>query len=167
MPARLNLGQVRKRARGAAAEPRSWSIVAWRSRRNGGFGFHFVGVGNGGEGTVALQNTKAGFSIGGREADISSSFSISNGAQGFTGNIKGSSIASSSAIANIGDGYSFAGGTLALPNVFGDLKAIANGGNGLVVGGTNPDVNVDNGGNSGLANAGTIQCQIAGQPCQP
>jgi hypothetical protein len=137
------------------------------SRSNGGIGFHFSGMGNGGEAVVALQNTMAGFSIGGRAADISSSFSISNGQQGFTGTIKESSIASSSSIANGGDGFSFAGGTLALPNAFGDLKAIANGGNGLSVGGTNPDVNVDNGGNSGLANAGAIQCQIAGQPCQP
>src|SRR5580765_3358275 len=136
-------------------------------RSNGGFGFHFGGVGNGGEGTVAVQNTKAGFSFAAREADISSSFAIANGAQGFTGNIKGSSIASSSAIANAGDGYSLAGGTLALPNAFADLKAIANGRNGLSVGGASVDINVDDGGNSGLANSGAIQCQIAGQSCQP
>ena len=61
----------------------------------------------------------------------------------------------------------FASGTVALPNDYSENKAIANGGNGLLVGGSSADANIDGGANAGLVNAGAIQCQIAGVACQP
>jgi hypothetical protein len=136
------------------------------SRGNGAAGFKLAGLGNGGEGAIALQNGKAGFQMAGREIDLSSSLSISNGAQGVVGsNVKESFFSLITSIANTGDGMTVAGGTVERPNSFGEIRAWANGGNGLLVPGTNPDANFDDGGNSGLANTGAIQCQIAGAPC--
>ena len=136
------------------------------SRKNGGFGLHLSGIGNGTAGAIALQNTKAGFSISGQEADIETSLSISNGNGGFTGNMKSSFFAANIAIGNTGLGFDMATGTVLLPNEYDENKALANTGNGLVVGGTNIDANVDGGGNVGLANGGAIQCEIAAVACQ-
>jgi hypothetical protein len=147
--------------------PSSFNILSnVVSRRNGGVGFKFTGTGTSGEGVVALQNSKAGFQLGGKEVDLSSSLAIENGAQGLVGGgVKSSVFSAITAIANAGDGVNIAGGTPSLPNSFSDIKAWVNGGNGLVVPGTNADANADDGGNAGLANAGAIQCQIAGVVC--
>jgi hypothetical protein len=134
--------------------------------RGNGIGFQLSGTGNALDGAIALENAKAGFSIKGAEQDIQNSMAIGNGAQGFSANIKSSLLFNNSAMDNRGAGFDIKGGTINLPNDYSDNKAFANGRNGLVVAGKNPDANFDSGGNVGLANTGAIQCQIAGVPCQ-
>ena len=163
----MNVVAQNNKDAGVVATSNANFLLTVLSRNNGGFGFQLSGTGNGTDGAVALENTKAGFSIKGKEADIENSLAISNGAEGFIGNLKSSFFFGNSAIGNTSDGFKMGGGSTSLPNEYDECKAIANGGNGLVVSGTNPDANFDGGGNVGLANAGAIGCQIAGVACQP
>jgi len=135
------------------------------SQHNNGSGFKIAGSANSIDSLVAVGNSKAGFSLTGKDHDLENSQAISNG-QGWTGNINSTFFASNSAIGNKQDGINISGGTVSLSNEFDGNRAFANGGNGLVVNGTNPDIDIDGGDNIGLGNAGAIQCQIVGVACQ-
>jgi hypothetical protein len=136
------------------------------SQHNTGSGFKIAGDANSIDSVVAVGNGKAGFSLTGKDHDLESSQAITNTGDGWTGNVNSTLFISNTAIGNKHDGFDIAGGTINLPNEFDANRAFANGGNGLVVGGVNPDINVDGGDNVGLGNAGAIQCQIAGAACQ-
>jgi hypothetical protein len=137
------------------------------SRQNGGFGFQALGVGNSLLGTLAMENSRAGFSLGGRGQDVENSLAISNDKEGFVGTVRDTTFSANTAISNMATGFKLGGGAVTAPNMYDTNRAFVNGGNGLVVGGSNTTANVDAGGNSGLANTGSIQCQIAGVACLP
>ena len=142
------------------------SAIGTIALKNKKIGFDIRGATNTVSNSIALENGKAGFSFTGKEHSVASNLAIENGAQGFVGTIRSSSISSNNAISNKDDGFNFKGGTVDEPNSYDNNIAMYNGGDGVFVGGTNPDINMDGGGNKGLANDGAIQCQIAGLPCQ-
>ncbi len=138
------------------------------SRGNGTIGFEVKGDGSDVSlGNVAIQNGKAGFSLGGKESVYDSNLAVLNGDDGFTGNARGLGFFLNSAIANSGDGITVKGGTPVLPNDYGLNQALVNQRSGIVAGAKNPDADFDSGVNVGLGNGGPIACQIAGQPCTP
>jgi hypothetical protein len=137
------------------------------SRQNGGFGFVVIGAGNSLLGVLAMDNSKAGVSLGGHGQDVENSLAISNDKEGFVGTVRDSTFSANTAISNVATGFKLGGGAVTAPNTYGTNKAFVNGANGLVVSGANPAANVDGGGNSGLANTGSVQCRIAGVACAP
>lgn len=142
------------------------SLTGTIATKNGGIGIQIKGDLNSLDQCLAVENGKAGFSVQGEENSITGSVGILNGAEGLTGNARTSLIIGNVLANNKGDGLKFQGATLAAPNEFGDNKAIGNGGNGIIVSGKSADLNLDDGGNVGLANAGATQCQIGPAPCQ-
>lgn len=134
--------------------------------KNAGVGIQIKGDLNSLDQCLAVENGKAGFSVQGVENSITGSVGILNGAEGLLGNARTSLISGNVLANNKGDGLSFKGATVNEPNSFGENKAIGNGGNGIIVIGKNADLNFDDGGNVGLANAGATQCQIGPDPCQ-
>ena len=142
------------------------SVTATLATKNGGVGIQIKGDGNVVDQSLAVENGKAGFTIGGKENAVSGSVAVLNGAEGMLGGAKQTAVNGNVFVKNKTDGLKFQGASEESPNSFGDNKAFANGGNGIVVIGRNADLNTDEGGNVALSNAGAVQCRIGPDLCQ-
>ncbi len=136
------------------------NLVSFVTSRGSSFGIAvFSGNGSVIEHCDASGNSELGFSLSGNSLTLRNSFAQSNG----------------------GDGVSASGSN----NVFSFTESKLNGGSGMAIGGTGHTLtynstssngadglnapgpgNFDQGGNTGVANAGPIQCRINGVACK-